>query len=162
MDCNGRIDILCDNSMGRFQLHDKIPISDRDDYANNAMNGNWERSALSDTFFSMKNIQILQNGIRTGVYKESNGRFSISEQDEDILKIIMRSIFLQNSKNLPSNISEQVEELNNLVLAYAVPQVTGEAIGYVNYKRDASTMYTPIAAPASTYHSNTLEQKPWF
>lgn len=162
MNCNGRIDILCDNTMDRFKLHDKIPISDRDDYSNNALTGNWERNALSDTFFSIDNIQTLQNGIRTGVYKASNGRFNISEQDVDTLKIIMRSIFLQNSKNQPTNIRGQVEDLNNLVFAYAVPQVTGEAIGYVNYKRDASTMYTPIQRPASTYHSNTLEQKPWF
>jgi hypothetical protein len=74
----------------------------------------------------------------------------------------MRSIFLQHSKNLPNNITQQVEQLNHLVLEYAVPQVLGEAVGYVKFKNDASMMHTPIQRPTSTYYSKTLELKPWF
>lgn len=47
----------------------------------------------------------------------------------------LNSTFLQSSKNLPNNITEQVKALNNLVLGYAVPQVLGKAIGYVKYKK---------------------------
>lgn len=164
MNCNGngRVDILGPNSTNCFHLYDKIPITQGDSYYRNALTGNWQNNLLSNAYFSAENIQILQNGIKAGVYRQSNGRFQIADQDSDALKTIMRSIFLQNSKNLPTNITGQVKALNDLVLAYAVPQVLGEAIGYVKYKNDASMMYTPMERPTSTYHSNLLELKPWF
>ena len=164
MNCNsnGRVDILGNNVMDCFHLYDRIPISQGDTYFRTAMTGNWDNSLLTKAFFSIENIRILQNGIKAGVYHKSNGRFQIADQDTDILKIIMRSIFLQSSKNLPNNITEQVNQLNNLVLDYAVPQVMGEAVGYVKYKNDASMMHTPIQRPSSTYYNNTLELKPWF
>ncbi len=164
MSCNsnGRVDILGNNVMDCFQLYDKIPVSDGDTYYRTAMTGNWDNTLLSNAFFSEENMNIIQNGLRAGVYKESKGRFLIGKQDEAPLKMIMRSIFLQNSKNLPNNIKGQITQLNNLVLEYAVPQVMGEAVGYVKFKSDASTMYTPIQRPASTYYSKTLELKPWF
>ena len=163
MNCNsnGRVDILGTNAMNCFHLYDRIPVADGDTYYRTAMTGNWQNNMLSRVFFSAENIRILQNGIKAGVYKKSNGRFQIADQDPDVLKMIMRSTFLQSSKNLPTQITEQVTALNNLVLDYAVPQVLGEAVGYVKYKNDASMMYTPMQRPASTYHSNTLELKPW-
>ena len=164
MSCNsnGRVDILGDNIMDCFQLYDRIPVSDGDTYYRTAMTGNWENDQLSTTFFSEGNMNIIQNGMKAGVYKESKGRFVIGKQDEAPLKMIMRSIFLQHSKNLPNNITQQVEQLNHLVLEYAVPQVLGEAVGYVKFKNDASMMHTPIQRPTSTYYSKTLELKPWF
>ena len=95
-------------------------------------------------------------------YDVAVARFLIGKQDEAPLKMIMRSIFLQNSKNLPNNITQQIKQLNKLVLDYAIPQVMGEAIGYVKYKNDSSMMYTPMQRPTSTYYNNTLELKPWF
>jgi hypothetical protein len=164
MNCNsnGRVDILGDNVLNSFQLHDKMPVGGSDNYARNALTGNWEGNNLSKTFFSKGNIDILQNGIRAGVYNESKGRFLIGKQDEDPLKIIMRSIFLTHSKNLPNQITQQVEQLNQMVLDYSVPQVLGEAVGYVKFKNDISMMYTPMTRPTSTFHNNTLELKPWF
>ena len=164
MNCNsnGRVDILGNNVMDCFHLYDRMPVSQGDTYYRTAMTGNWDNSILTKTFFSADNMRILQNGIKAGVYHKSNGRFQIADQDPDVLKMIMRSTFLQSSKNLPTNIAGQVKQLNNLVLGYAVPQVLGEAVGYVKYKNDASMMYTPMQRPASTYHSNTLELKPWF
>ena len=111
------------------------------------MTGTWEDTLLSRAFFSGANIQALQNGIRAGVYNNSKGQYIIGEQSSDELKIIMRSIFLQNSKNLPSNITQQITTLNNIVLDYAVRQVYREAEGYMKYQHDVSTMYEPIARP---------------
>jgi hypothetical protein len=98
-DSNGRVDILGNNVMDRFHLYDKIPVPGGDNYYKTAMTGNWSNNPLSSTFFSKENIQIVQNGIRAGVQNKSNGRFLIAEQDEDTLKMIMRSIYLQHAKN---------------------------------------------------------------
>ena len=102
---------------------------------------------LSKLFFSGENISTIQNGIRAAIYQKSNGVFLIANQDEDTLKIIMRSIFLQNAVNQPDNIKEQVEQLNKIVWDYCNPQVYGEIQGYKQYIKDASEMYTPMARP---------------
>lgn len=164
MNCNsnGRVNIMGNNNTDCFKLYDKIHVNDEDTFYKTAMVGNWDNSLLSDTFFSSDNINIIQNDIRAGVYNGSNKRFLIGKQDEDTLKMIMRSIFLQYSKNGQTHIKQQVTDLNKMVSDYAIPQVMGEAVGYVKYKNDASVMYTPIERPVSTQSFKTLEQKPWF
>lgn len=159
---NGRIDILGPNTSDQFSMYDKIPIDQCTSFRD-AMIGNWETSNLSRAFFSRENIIIVQNGIRAGVYKMSNDEYLVGPQDCDTLKIIMRSVFLQNATNQPGDISGQINALNNLVLEYCVPQVYGEAQGYLTYKKDASTMYNPIPPPvAADYNSKTLELKHFF
>ena len=159
---NGRVNIRGPNIDLRFAMSDRIPVASTTDYSN-AMSGNWYDTDLSVAFFSQKNIKILQNGIRAGVYRKSNNQYVIGEQNVDELPIIMRSIFLQNSRNLAQRIPDQIRQLNQLVLDYAVPQVHGEAEGYMKYKRDASTLVVPLAHPVLSYsNSKTLELKHWF
>ena len=159
---NGRVDIKTPNTSTLFEMYDKIPAHQCTTFRN-PTEGLWDETSLSNTYFSLENIQILQNGIRAGVYKKSNGNYIIGEQSYDELKIVMRSIFLQNSKNLAINIPQQIEELNNLVLKYTIHQVYGEADGYMKYKMDASTLVVPIAMPILSYSNDKqLELKPWF
>ena len=160
---NGRIDILGNNIAMPFLMNDKIPIKESSNF-HDALSGNWKDTPLSQAYFSKENIIIIQNALRRGVYEESNGAFLIGEQDTDELKIIMRSIFLMYSKNNPENIPDQISELNDLVLKYAINQVYGEAQAYTKYKHDISTMYVPF--PRIGSYSNTkdktLELKNWF
>ena len=162
---NGRVNILsCEppDVTDRFQMYDKIPVNQCTTFRN-PTEGIWNQTQLSDAFFSSENICTIQNGIRSGVYKKSSGKFIISNQDEDTLKIIMRSIYLQSSVNLSNHIREQVEQLNALVLNYCVPQVYNEAKGYKKYLIDASTMYNPIPPPIfSTNSDNQLPLHNWF
>jgi hypothetical protein len=165
MDCtssNGRVDILGPSIEQRFSMSDRIPVSQCTSFRD-AMTGNWNNTALSDTFFSAENIQIIQNGIRAGVYNKSNKQYVVGEQNCDELKIVMRSIFLQYSQNLPSNIPQQVATLNKLVLDYCVKSVYGEAQGYMKYRFDASTLVVPIALPImSKTNDKQLLLKKWF
>jgi hypothetical protein len=118
---------------------------------------------LSQAFFSQQNIQILQNGIRAGVYQKSNGQYTIAPQDCDSLKIVMRSVYLQNAANQPNNITQQVAELNKIVLNYCIQQVYSEAQGYLKYIDDASTLVVPIAHPVMADNTDReLEFKTWF
>jgi hypothetical protein len=147
---NGRININVPNTTNLFAMKDKIPNQSRCGGFRDALTGSWEDTLLSRAFFSEANMQALQNGIRAGVYNSSSGQYIIGEQSSDELKIIMRSIFLQNSKNLPSNITQQITALNDDVLEYAVRQVYREAEGYMKYQRDVSTMHVPIALPVTS------------
>ena len=159
---NGRINLLSQDTNTLFSMTDRIPISRTTDYSE-AMTGNWSDTLLSTTYFSSKNIKIIQNGIRIGVFHRSNGQYLIGEQNEDELKIIMRGVFLQNSLNLSNNIKEQVENLNKIVLNYAIPQIYGEAQGYMKYKYDVSTLAVPMEHPIMSKTNNKqLELKKWF
>ena len=162
MNANGRVNILDPIHNSVFQLYDKIPIDEKVTSYRNALTGNLEQNTLSKTFFSAGNILILQHAIMAGVYKSSNGRFQIGYQNEDTLKIVMRSIYLQHSSNLPKDITAQVEALNKLVTDYCIPQICGEAEGYIKYKNDVSTLPTPLGRGISTYSNNVLETKKFF
>jgi hypothetical protein len=106
---------------------------------------------------------MLQNGIRAGVYNRSNGQYTIGPQDCDSLKIVMRSVFLQQSANQPGNYQEQISQLNKIVLDYCIQQVYSEAQGYMKYIDDASTLVVPIAHPVmANDNDRQLEFKSWF
>jgi hypothetical protein len=159
---NGRVNINGPKTTDLFQMYDKIPVNQCATFRN-PTEGMWNNTELSDAFFSHYNIRIIQNGIRAGVYDKSNGQFTIGDQDSDTLKIIMRSIFLQNAANQPTDIKKQVKQLNKIVFDYAVPQVYSEAIGYNKYLSDVSTMYKPIDPPVlSSNNDKQLVMKPWF
>ena len=162
MNANGRVNILEPINNSVFQLYDKFHIDEKTTSYRDALTGNLEANQLSRTFFSAGNILILQHGLMAGAYKSSGGRFRIGYQNEDTLKIIMRSIFLQHASNLPTNITQQVEALNNLVLDYAIPQICSEAEGYIKFKNDVSTLPVPLQRASSTYSNNILELKKFF
>jgi hypothetical protein len=159
---NGRINIKTPNTSALFQMYDKIPANQCVTFRN-ATEGLWNDTPLSKAFFSQQNIQIIQNGIRAGVYHRSNGQYVIGPQDCDSIKIIMRSVFLQYSANQPLNISQQIVELNKIVLNYCIQQVYSEAQGYMKYIDDASTLVVPIAHPVQASNTDRqLELKSWF
>ena len=159
---NGRLNIL-EPHMNQFSLYDKIPSSNQCETFHDAMTGNFTNSTLSQIYFSKENIEIIQNGLRAGVYEVSNHQYLIDNQNCDTLKIIMRSVFLQSSTNLPNNIREQIEALNKIVIEYCVKQIYSEAQAYINYKHDVSNMYTPMDRPTQPdYNNKTLELKHWF
>jgi hypothetical protein len=159
---NGRVDIKTPNTSKLFQMYDKIPAHQCTSYRN-PTEGLWDETTLSNLFFSRQNIKIIQNGIRAGVYKKSRGQHVIGEQDCDSLKIIMRSVYLQNSANQPTNITQQIEALKQMVLDYSIQQVYSEVQGYVKYISDVSTLAVPIAHPITTNNTDRqLLLKPWF
>ena len=159
---NGRVNILGNNVKDRFNLYEKVPLNKKSTAYDEALTGSMQSNPVSKAFFSIQNIENVQQELIKGVHEESRTRFSIGKQDEDTLKIIMRSIFLQNSRNLPGNIQMQINELNKHVLDYAIPQIIGEAEAYIKYKNDVSTLAVPLTRPVSTYSSNILSQKTWF
>ena len=141
-------------------LQDKIVKDNRTMYDN--LKYSQQNNIVSNLFFSTKNVIIIQNAIRAGVYKISNEKYLIDTQDGDTLNVIMRAIYLQNSVNLPDNVTKQIEDLNKIVINYCVPRIYGEAQGYIKYKEDASTLVVPLDNPISVYIDKTIELKRFF
>ena len=157
MKSNGRIDLL--------HAPNSLTLMDKPVYTasySEAMTGNWSPTPLSNAFFSTQNQQVLQNGIRAGVYQLSNKQYVISQQSNQNLLMIMRAMFLEHCQNRPSHLKEQVEELNRYVLEYCIPRIYGEAKGYITYLKDASTLVVPLSNPVHTSLDKTLELKPFF
>lgn len=165
---NGRVNILGNTQNNNNYIIEKKPINNN--YYKNcpnftsykdALNGNLENTPLSIAFFSSKNIEIIQNAIKKGVYQKSNKL--IDTQDEMEIKIIMRSIFLQGCINTSQSLTRQIEALNMLVIKYCVTNIYNTLISYYKYREDASIMALPHDNPIlSNMKNKTLELKPWF
>lgn len=156
---NGRIDLV--SSIPTLQIPQFQSKVDNTNYAKEAMGGQFTSTKLSDLFFSACNINALQEGIRYRIYVETNGRHVIGRQSDSELKIVMRSIFLQNAKHDSRPIVEQVRELNALVLKWAVPEVLSNLLQYEVYRKDASSLPVPLerAQLATSKGTKTLEIK---
>ncbi len=112
------------------------------------LRGNWESSPLSDAFFSAENVRRLQALIRKTVYDRSQPKgYVIDEQSVDELKIIMRAIYLQYARNLPSNLAAQLGDLNQKVIDWSVPHILSAVDHYQYYIEDISKMPVPLAQP---------------
>lgn len=146
---NGRVQLLDDtNPEARFQMAEKIAIKNKSTEYRDPMAYMQEDSLLATTYFSEANIQIVQNGLRAGVYEMSKKQMVIPPQNIDNLKIIMRSFYLQYAKHSKTEpIRDQIQQLNQYVLNYTIPKVYNEAQGYLNYLRDQSTLVMPMERP---------------
>jgi hypothetical protein len=160
---NGRVDVLTEDPNEKNKMFEKIAIRNKSSSYCDALNGVFEENVLAQVFFSEGNIQIIQNGIRAGVFKVSRNKYNVPPQNIDQLKIVMRSTYLQYAKHSATNITLQVEELNELVFNYCIPFVYNEGISYVKYLQDQSSLVMPLereVRPDREYKQ--LQLKPWF
>lgn len=161
---NGRVNLFDPPSPDvQFKMQERLAVKNKTTEYREALDGVWESNVLAQVYFSADNVQILQNGLRAGVYEKSENRFVIAPQNIDTLKVIMRSIYLQYAEHREENIRGQVEKLNRLVLDYAIPTVYNEAVGYVRYCQDQSSLVVPLEQPR--HHDRNykqLELKPFY
>jgi len=141
-----------------FQLfQENISQNNERDYKS-SLSGIHEKNALNQAFFNPNNVSLLQNLIKARVLQKSNGKFQIGNQSEEQLIIIMRSIYLQHGKNLPDNIRQQVDDLNEKVVSECVHIILVNIQAYIGYVRDVNAPPTTMNLPKSTrVYNNTLQ-----
>jgi hypothetical protein len=115
--------------------------------ADDAIRGNMVATPLNQAFFSPANVQIVQNKIRREVYDRSGGEFLIDPQSVDELMIVMRAMYLQYGKNMPTQVPEQITELNQIVADWCVPKILSECSMHRHYLRDIQNLPVPLAHP---------------
>lgn len=122
---------------------------------------NIDSSQVSRLFFGPTNVEALQQGIRYGVYRATDGRHVIDKQSETELRLIMRSIYLQHARNAPDQVLAQVRELNGMVLRFAVPRIVEEINMYLEYRRQVEKMPVPMGRGeiATMKGTKTLEMR---
>jgi hypothetical protein len=142
---NGRVTLTSEN------IKDMKMIDSENERMNNfqveALYGIQETSTLNQLFFSKKNMEIIQNMIRYNVYEKSEKKYIIDKQSDIELEIIMRSIYLQHSPNLPNKTKEQIAYLNKLVSDWSVEQILPEVNQYFGYMKEIEYMPMPIDLP---------------
>ena len=97
----------------------------------------------------------IQNQLRYRVWTASGGKYQIGDQSTTELMVLMRAIYLQNGKFLDYQISEQVKELNRLVVDFALPKITTEIEQYVSYLKNMEYLPQPIPLPINVSSAGT-------
>ena len=86
-------------------------------------NPNYQGYILKDLFFSQGNIEIIQRQLVLSVYKESNKKYVIPFQKYESIITTMKYMFYSYAKNLPYDITQQIEELNEYTVKDLTPMV---------------------------------------
>ena len=111
----------------------------------NSLQGIQDNNVLNKAFFSQRNINNIQKQIQRKVLEKTN--YTIGRQSDLQLQIIMRSIYLQYSKNLNCNYAEQIRELNKKITDYSVDRIVIEISQFLEYRKEVSKMPNPISLP---------------
>ena len=94
-------------------------------------------NALSRTYFSNDNVERIQLQVVNEVYRQSNKK--ISKQSYQELQIIMKSMYLQYGRNLPTDIESQVIILNKYVIDECVRIIIPNVLQYNKYIEDITS-----------------------
>jgi len=140
---NGRmhdIDKLIDDSIIKQET---III---DTQSTDSVKGILEETNLSRLFFSPQNIEAIQGMIRYYVYKLTGGQI-VSNQSQDEIFIVMRSILLQYANFLSSNVLNEIKRLNSKVVNICSEKVSVELDQYNHYIDDLQKLPVPLDNP---------------
>ncbi len=137
-----------------FETKNNRPIVQKN-FQQELLYGIQETSQLNQLFFSRKNLDLIQDMIRYKVYKKSNDKYIIGKQSSVEVQIVMRSMYLQQSLNMPTNIKEQIVYLNNLVVDWCVEKILPEVEQHIGYIRDISYYPMPIDLPKNLSQKGT-------
>ena len=112
-----------------------------------SIKGILEQNSINDIFFSDMNMKVLQDTIRYKVHENTDK--VISEQSQNELYIIMRSIMLQfaNFRVNVDNIVDEIKRLNEKVVEYSVENISTNVKQHDGYIKDLSKLPTPMDRP---------------
>lgn len=146
---NGRVNVIEPSDPNvQFRLFERLAVSNKVAAYRDALVGESEWNTIADGYFSASNIQSIQDALKSGVYRLSNGQFVIAPQNVDFLKVFMRNIYLQNVEyNARESAEVQIQRLNQVVLEQLVPKLYSESIGYFKYLQDQSSLVVPLDLP---------------
>ena len=150
---SGRVNITHRDGTPLF-LQTSVEVDDKSNYYC-ATKHILQASNITNEYFSANNINHVHQLIKERVYALSNNKYLIDNQNRDELKIIMKSIFLQNSTF--SHSKDEIKRLNEMVIDEASRIIYTELQSYLKYKEDASTLVTPMSRPAYLHKDNSIK-----
>lgn len=116
---------------------------------------NRPRTPLSEAFFRVENIDVIQNRLRATLQRQTG--YAIDRQSDTHLTIIMRKVFAEHASNVSQELGAEVRRLNDLVLGIAVPMVASGVAAYLTYLKDASRLPEPLPRGVQTSVKGTRQ-----
>ncbi len=118
------------------------------DQAPVALKGIQSESELSKMFFSDVNIKRVQKKIRKAIFQRTNGEFRLDvDQDAKKIFIVMRAVYLEHARFLPTEIVRQVKRLNQKVVDEIIPGMITEIRQEYGYLKEINKPLDPIMRP---------------
>jgi hypothetical protein len=108
-------------------------------------------TSVNQAFFSEANINYLQDEIRYRVWEKSGKKHIIDRQRPDDLKIIMRAYYLQYSQNVSGREREELQDLNERVLAFCVDDILGSINMYIYSRGQLANYPEQISRPINSH-----------
>lgn len=116
----------------------------------NILKGIINETEVGKVFFSKDNIKRIQRKLREEIFRRSEGRFKLEEdQDENDLSIVMKYIYTEYGKFLPTHIVRQVKELNNKTVDYIAPDMMTNIKQYHGYLLEINKPLQPMMRPVN-------------
>ena len=98
---------------------------------------------MKEAYFSLENMDIIQNMLIKNVYYKSGEKLRINKIKHETLIQCMNHMWTNFCRFLPYNYKEQIRSLNHQVTEYLVPLLLKESEFYFNYLRDSDRTNLP-------------------
>jgi hypothetical protein len=134
------------NSEAPFSVSSQSPTQLEDALAGVLRSLNRPRTPLLASFFSITNLDVIQNRLRGYVQRKTG--YAIDRQSDTDLTVIMRKVYGEYANETADQsaptVAAEVNRLNDVVLGITVPMVASGVAGYLAYLRDASRLPDPL------------------
>lgn len=104
---------------------------------------------LKQIFFSPENVKYIQERMIYEV-QATTQKYKIPYQNEQDLRMIMETIYMDKTRNIGYALNEQLRELNLYVIKFCVPLIINEIKVYLKYLDDISKPRSINTLPTST------------
>ena len=121
----------------------KLALNDNKVYDINNRCNNDYTELMKEAYFSLENMDIIQNMIIKEVFIRSNETLRINKIKSETLIQVMNSIWTNFCRYLPYEYKEQIRDLDKKVMEYLVPLLLKESEFYKNYLRDSDRTNLP-------------------
>jgi hypothetical protein len=111
---------------------------------------------VENLFFSDENIEIINKQLILSVWKKSDKQYKIGPQDKNKLYIVMRYVFIEYARNLPYDLTKQINELNCIIVNMILPDIITNFEQKLGYLRDIQGRKPLVPLPESANKQKTL------
>lgn len=149
---NGRVININEKPTEWYQPFDNNKPNDA--FQSQALYGIQSDSILGKAFFSKANVKLINDMVRYQVFLRSDKKYLIGDQSAIDVEIIMRSMFLQHARHA-GQITEQIKELNMMVVNVILPRILSEIQQYIGYLHRVEQLPVPIERPRNMSSQGT-------
>ena len=110
-------------SARQYSLYEEKPVLPGSDVRQELIGHLHYATPLNTQFFSKENIDYIQQAIQDQVYAMSGNKHRIDRQNDDDVKLIMRSYYLMFGRNNPNTVESDLADLNARTVGYASAKI---------------------------------------